>query len=341
VPGYEDYYPDQWPGQSKTFLCIILTLTYRIKDIVLLLVVFSSMVAGVAWPAETRFLGAFLAPILMGLLFLAFLKVYPPTIWAALSRYPLKLALLILAKLILLPCIIYLALAKLIPAYALGILLLAGVSTGLSASFFAGMIGASMPLVLAMTVVTTLLLPVTLPLIVKILIGRELHFDLVSLTGLLAAMIFVPFVASWLCRRLLPRLSDWVEEQSYPISLVLFAAMNLGAFGLYEPFLRAHQAEVVFAVLVGFGLAALLAGTGMLLFRSSPPPERIAAAGALGWINNVLIIVLGSYFHDPLTSVTAALYLIPYYVLIIPLSHLLRTLRQRQDRDHSNIINRG
>src|SRR5208337_795134 len=99
---------------------------YRIKDIVLLLVVFSSMAAGVAWPAETRFLGAYLSWMLMGLLFLAFLKVFPPTIWETLRRYPIKLAMLILAKLIVLPCIIYLAVAKLIPAYALGVLLLPG-----------------------------------------------------------------------------------------------------------------------------------------------------------------------------------------------------------------------
>jgi bile acid:Na+ symporter, BASS family len=303
-------------------------LIYRTKDIVLLLVLFGSMAAGVAWPAETRFLGAYLSWILMGLLFLAFLKVVPSSIWETLRRYPVKLAILILAKLIVLPCLIYLAVVKLIPAYALGVLLLAGVSTGLSASFFAGLVGASIPLTLAMTVVTTLLLPVTLPLIVKVLIGRELHFDLVGLAGLLAAMIFVPFLTSWLCRRVSPKLSDWVEEHSYPISLVLFTALNLGAFGLYAPFLRAHQAQIVFAVLVGFGLAAFLATTGMILFRSSPPPERVAAAGALGWINNVLIIVLGGYFNDPLTSVMAALYLIPYYVLIIPLSHLIRTLSQ-------------
>ncbi len=304
---------------------------YRIKDIVLLLVVFSSMAAGVAWPAETRFLGAYLSWMLMGLLFLTFLKVFPPAIWETLRRYPVKLAMLILAKLILLPCIIYLAVVKLIPAYALSVLLLAGVCTGLSAPFFAGMVGANIPLVLAMTVVTTLLLPVTLPLVVKVLIGRELHFHLAGLAGLLAAMIFVPFLTSWFCRRVSPKLSDWMEEHSYPISLVLFAALNLGAFGLYAPFLIAHRAQVAFAVLLGFGLAAVLAGTGMILFRSSPPPERIAAAGALGWINNVLVIVIASYFHDPLSSVMAALYMIPYYVLIIPLSHLIRTLKDRRD----------
>jgi BASS family bile acid:Na+ symporter len=304
---------------------------FRIKDIVMLLIVFSSMAAGVAWPSETRFLGAYLSWFLMGLLFLAFLKVFPPAIWETLRRYPIKLVILTLAKLLVVPCIIYLAAAKLIPAYALGVLLLAGVSTGLSASFFAGLVGASIPLVLSMTVVTTLLLPVTLPLIVKVLIGRELHIDLAGLAGLLAAIIFVPFVTSWLFRRVSPKLSDWVEGHSYPISLVLFAAMNLGAFGLYAPFLRAHQAQIVFAVLVGSGLAAFSASTGMILFRSSPPPERIAAAGALGWINNVLVIVLGSYFNNPLTSVMAALYQVPYYGLIIPLRHLIQTSRYQRD----------
>ncbi len=303
----------------------------RIKDIILLAVVFSSMAAGVAWPEVSSPLGAFLPSTLMGLLFLAFLKVAPPAIWHTLRRYPIKMALLILTKLIILPVAVYLLVIKFIPAYALGLLLLAGVSTGLSASFFSGLVGADIPLVLAMTVSTTLLLPLTLPLIVKVLVGREMHFDLFSLTRFMTTLIFVPLIVSLFFRRWLPRASDWVEEHSYTISLVLFAAMNLGAFGLYAPFLREHQDQVVVSVLVGSGLGALMASTGLILFKSSPPAERVAAAGALGWINNVLVIVLGSYFNDPLTSVVAALYLIPYYVLIIPLSHLTRTWKDPED----------
>ena len=296
----------------------------RIKDIVLLLVVFGSMAAGVLWPNETRKLGPFLSWFLMGMLFLAFLKVFPSEIWGTLQRYSVKLPLLILAKLIVLPLIIYSIASKLLPAYALGLILLAGASTGLSAPFFSGYVGANIPLVLAMTVVTTLLLPLTLPLLVKILIGRELHFDLIGLVGFMAVLIFLPLLASGFSRRLLPRLSGWLDEQSYPISLVLLAAMNLGAFGLYTPFLKAHHADVVISVLVGSGLAAVMASAGVVLFWFASPQERVAAGGALGWINNVLVIVLGHYFHDPLISVLAALYLVPYYLLIIPLGHLSR-----------------
>ena len=294
----------------------------RIKDLVLLAVMFGSMAAGVYWPTESRRLGPFLSWMLMGMLFLAFLKVIPGEIWDTLRRRAVKLGLLILAKLVVLPVIVFLLVVKFLPAYTLGLMLLAGVSTGLSAPFFSGYIGANISLVLAMTVVTTLLLPVSLPLIVRVLVGREVHIDLIGLVLFLAALIFIPLLMSILSRRLLPRASAWLDRQAYPISLALFAGMNLGAFGLYAPFLREHQAQVVTAVLLSCALGAFLAGAGMLLFWSNPAPERSAAAGALGWINNVLVIVLGQYFNDPLTSVLAALYLVPYYALIIPLGYL-------------------
>ena len=295
-----------------------------------MLVVFGSMAAGVLWPDETRKLGPFLSWFLMGMLFLAFLKVFPSAIWDTLQRYSVKLPLLILTKLLVMPLIIYPLASRLLSAYALGLILLAGVSTGLSAPFFSGYVGGKIPLVLAMTVVTTLLLPLTLPFLVRILIGREMCFDLMGLVGFMAFLIFLPLIVSIFFRRLLPRISGWLDERSYPISLVLLAAMNLGALGLYTPFLKAHQADAVISVLVGFALAAVLASAGVVLFRSASPHERVAAGGALGWINNVLVIVLGHYFNDPLISVLAALYMVPYYVLIVPLGHLGRGLERSE-----------
>ncbi len=299
-------------------------LRLRVKDLVLLAVVFGSMAAGVLWPEEARLLAPCLSSALMGMLFLAFLKVFPAEIWDTLKRYSLKLPLLILAKLMVVPIIIYAVASRLLPAYALGLVLLAGVSTGLSAPFFSGYVGASIPLAMAMTVVTTLLLPLTLPLLLKILVGGELQFDLTGLVGFMTMLIFLPLLAAALSRRLLPRLSSWLEERSYPISLVLLAAMNLGALGLYAPFLKAHHVEFLISVLVGSGLAAVLAGAGMVLCWSASPQERVAAGGAMGWINNVLVIVLGHYFNDPLVSVVAALYMVPYYLLVVPLSHFSR-----------------
>jgi BASS family bile acid:Na+ symporter len=47
--------------------------------------------------------------------------------------------------------------------------------------------------------------------------------------------------------------------------------------------------------------------------------DRLAGAVAACNINNVLVIVFASRFFGPLEPTVAALYLIPYFAVIIPL----------------------
>lgn len=302
---------------------------FRTKDIVLLLVVFSSMGSGLSWPQETGRLAPFLNWLLMLMLFLAFLKIFPQAIWGTVRQHPYYLIILLIIKLIILPVIIFCLAVKIVPVYALGLLMLAGVSTGVSAPFFTGVVGGNIPLVLVMTVVTSILLPFSMPLMVKLLAGRDLSIDLIHLGRLIGVIIFVPLLAAGLTRRLLPRLTDWLEERSYYLSLTLIGLINLGSFGNFAPFFRVHQDQLVISLLLSSGLAVVLAATGALMFWFRPPPQRVAAAAALGWINNVLVIVLGNDLNDPFTSILAALYLIPFHLLIVPLSQLSKISNRR------------
>ena len=302
----------------------------RIKDIVLLIVVFGSMAAGVLWPHETRKLGPFLSWFLMGMLFLAFLKVLPSAIWDTLHRYSVKLPLLILAKLIVIPLIIYPLAIKLLPAYALGLHIVGRGLYRFVSSFFFRLCRGQHSFGTGHDRSNHVIVALDPAAYSKNLDWQRTAFRPDGPRRVHGGLDFSSSRGLGFFSAMLPRISDWLDEHSYPISLVLLAAMNLGAFGLYAPFLRAHHAEVVISVLVGSGLAAVLASAGMFLFWSNPPLERVAAGGALGWINNVLVIVLGNYFNDPFTSVLAALYLIPYYVLIIPLGHLSRRLERSE-----------
>jgi bile acid:Na+ symporter, BASS family len=306
---------------------------FRTKDLVLLLVVFSSMGTGLIWPQEAGRLAPFLNWFLMLMLYLAFLKIFPQAIWSTVRQYPYYLIILLLIKLIILPLIIFSVAVKIFPVYALGLLMLAAVSTGVSAPFFTGVVGGNIPLVLVMTVVTSMLLPLSMPLLVKLLAGRDLSIDLIHLGSLIGAIIFLPLAGAGITRRLGPRLTDWLEERSYYLSLFLIGFINLGSFGNFAPFLQAHQDQLVVALLLSSGLAVVLAATGALVFWFRPPPQRTAAAASLGWINNVLVIVLGNDLNDPFTSILAALYLIPFHLLIVPLSHLSRISSRRSFKE--------
>ncbi len=294
------------------------------KDVILLLVVFFSMAAGLLWPEPAGRLSPYLNRLLMILLYLAFLKVRPRAIQGELHRHPKEFLLLLALKLFLLPALIYPLAVRFIPEYALGLLLLAGVSTGVSAPFFAALVGAHIPLVLLLTVTTSIMLPVTLPLMAKLLAGQDLAVDPIHLGGLIGAIIFIPLAAANLTHRFLPGLTQWLGLRSYYPSLLLIAIINLGAFGNFAPFLKAHQSQIFLALGLSTALSLVLAGLGAAALWRRQPPVQAAAAASLGWINNILVLVLGNDLGDPYVSLLAALYLIPFHLLILPLRHLSR-----------------
>jgi predicted Na+-dependent transporter len=296
----------------------------HLKDVILLLVVFFSMATGLLWSEPAGRLSPYLNRLLMILLYLAFLKVRPRAIQGELQRHPREFLLLVALKLFLLPALIYPLAVRFIPEYALGLLLLAGVSTGVSAPFFAALVGAHIPLVLLLTVGTSIVLPVTLPFMAKLLAGQNLAVDPFHLGGLIGAIIFIPLAAANLTQRFLPGLTQWLGLRSYYPSLLLIAIINLGAFGNFAPFLKAHQSQIVLALGLSTALSLVLAGLGAAAFWRRQPPVRAAAAASLGWINNILVLVLGNDLGDPHVSLLAALYLIPFHLLILPLRHLSR-----------------
>ncbi len=295
------------------------------RDVFLFLAILGSLAAGALWPRPAARLAPAMPWILMAFLFLAFLRVEVRGVWETLRRYPGRLVFLAFFKLIVLPLLVSPVVAQAAPAYRLGAVLLAGVSTGLSAPFFTGLVGGDIGLVLVMTVVTTLLLPLTLPLMTALLAGAALTVDLGRLVAVLAALIFAPLAAAAIARRWLPGLCRGLLRRSFPLSLALLAGLNLAAAGLYTPFVLENRGHLAVAAALSTVLGSLWAAAGVLVFRGTPPPERVAAAGSLGWINNALVIVLGSYLGDPLAALLATLYLLPFYGLIWPLGRLGQT----------------
>ncbi len=300
----------------------------HLKDIILLLLVFLSMAAGLLWPEPSGRLSPYLNRLLMILLYLAFLKVRPQAIRGELQRHPKEFFLLVALKLFLLPALLYPLASHFVPSYALALLLLAGVSTGVSAPFFAALVGAHISLVLLLTVATSLMLPVTLPFMARLLAGRNLVVDPIQLGGLIGAIIFIPLAAATLTQSFLPRLTLWLGVRTYYPSLLLIAVINLGAFGNFAPFLKAHQDQIVLALGLSTILSLVLAGLGAAAFCLSQPPVRAAAAASLGWINNILVLVLGNDLAEPHVSLLAALYLIPFHLLILPLRYLARVQKE-------------
>jgi bile acid:Na+ symporter, BASS family len=291
----------------------------RAKDYLLLFVVYASILAAVLFPRLGSVFQPYPQHFLMALFFLSFLTVRLDEIGILLKRSPGAVALFTLFKLLLLPVAVYFLFLLIAPAYAVSALLLAAVSTGVTAPFISSVVGGNSALVMVLVVVTSPLVPFTLPLLVEVLLGQTVEISFAGMIRMLATVILVPIASVELLRRWAPRTLLPLIRWNYPISLLLFALINLGVFSQYSDFFRREPALLLEATGVATLLAALFVVPGGFLFRKGPVEDRIAGAVAAGNINNVLVIVFASRFFSPLEPTVAALYLIPYFAVIVPL----------------------
>jgi BASS family bile acid:Na+ symporter len=301
---------------------------FRTNDLILLLVVFSSFVAGVLFPGPSSFFQPLPLYLMMFLLFLSFLSIRLDEVWLVLSRQGWTIAWLSFLKLVALPAGIYFIFRALYPDYATAALLITGISTGVVAPFISSMLRASGPLVLVMVVTTSCLVSFTLPALVKILLGRSVEISFFGMMRILGLIIFVPVIAVEVMRRTVPSALDMLSKIRFPISLVIFAVVNLGVFSKYAQFFRQNPAAILEAAIVAIVLGAVYITVGILAAWRAPVKDQVASAVSMGNINNVLVIVFASEFFGPIEPTLAAMYMIPFFGLIFPLRFYSRIMEK-------------
>jgi bile acid:Na+ symporter, BASS family len=299
----------------------------RLNDLILLLVLFASMMAGILAPGFGALFQPFPPYLMMLLLFISLLPIRMEDIWEAVRTGWRGIFLLAAVKIVLLPVAVFYLFRWAFPEYALGALLLTGISTGVVAPFISNLVGANSARVLVLVVVTSPLVPFTLPLLVKLLSEQAMALSLAAMIRMLALVIFVPVAAVELLRRTVPRLLERIDRRRFPISLAVFAMINLAVFSRYSGFF--HQKPATIAVATGLAviLAAIYLAVGLLVTWRDPLDDRLAAAVSLGNMNNVLVIVFAARFFSPIEPTLAAMYMIPFFGLIVPL-RVFRRLRE-------------
>jgi BASS family bile acid:Na+ symporter len=230
----------------------------------------------------------------------------------------LRLSYLTAIKLIVLPAILYGASLWIMPDYAIPVLLLSGVSTGVVAPFMATLVEADSAIVLRMVIVTSLLVPFSLPGMVKLLAGAEITIPLDTMIRMLALVIFVPLAGVAIVRRMCPGWLETLTRLQYPISLVIFGIINLGVFSKYSGFIFQNPLQLAVAVAVAYVLSVAYYFTGFVAAPDASRSEKLAMGVSMAIMNNVLIIVFASEFFGPLSPTLAAMYMFPFFTMIVP-----------------------
>ena len=302
----------------------------RFQDALLLIVTFSSIFIGVAFPKVCSVFSGLPKFCMMALLFLSFLSLSLADLWDDFRARFGEIIYLLCIKLVFFPILIFFVFKMIAPAYALAALLLSGISTGVVAPFFADLLDADVSKVLMVVVASSVLVPFSLPVLVDLLVGRQLDISLSAMVKLLSLVVFIPALAVETIRRIKPDLVAKLLRIKQPISLILFAVTNMGVFSGYAAFFRTQTS----VVLTAFGVAILLAvccfAAGLVFSWKKPIDEKLAVIIMFGIMNNILVIVFSAEFFSPIEPTVAAAYCIPFFSFILPLRILKSASQNRQ-----------
>jgi predicted Na+-dependent transporter len=289
------------------------------KDFLLLAVSFGSLITGVLAPRVCAPLQPYPVVFMMMLLFLSFLSIRISAIWDTARLFPLRIAVFLLFRMILFPFAVALLFRLVWPAYSLSALLLAGISTGAVAPFFAGLLQANMALVLVVVVASSLLVPFTLPPLVAFLFGHTMAIPLLDMMRLLVMVVFIPLAAAEVLKKAAPRTVGLIRAKQFPLSLIIFAMTNLAVFSKFADFFRQNIVILATSISAAFLLGAIFVAAGILVAWWWTLPDQLASAISLWIMNYILVIVFSAQFFSPIEPTVAALYTFPFYALVLPL----------------------
>lgn len=301
---------------------------FLLNDLLLVIVVLASMAIAIISPDFGSLFQALPVYCLMVNFFLSYLSIDLASVWNAFKGHSGQIFSFTALKLTVLPVIIYFVFYFIAPTYALSALLLTGVSTGVVSPMISNMVKGNSSLVLVVVMITSALAPFTLPALIKIVVAKDVAISFVAMLKMLAMVIFIPILLVEVIRYLIPKLVAPILKIRFPVSLLMFALINLGVFYRYAPFFKKEPMVIIMATVVVFILAAIYCAVGIFFFRNGSLENQLAGAVMLGNINNVLVIVFSSEFFGPVEPMVAAMYMIPFFVIVIP----LRYYRHRKTR---------
>ena len=296
-------------------------LPFRLNDLLLVIVVISSMTIAIIFPDFGSLFHAFPVYCMMILFSLSYLSIEFPSVWKTFKGQRRQILIFTIFKLAILPVIMFYVFDYFAPDYALSALLLTGISTGVVAPFISNLVKGNNSFVLVFVVITSVLTPFTLPALIQIIIVKQVEISLIGMIRMLMLVIFVPILIVEFLKRFEPGLVNVLLKRQFPLSLVLFTITNLGIFYRYAPILKKEPSIIITAFVMTVVLTAILCITGIFFFWKSSVENQLAGAIVLANMNNVLSLVFSSEFFGTIEPLVSGIYTIPFFGLVIPLRY--------------------
>ena len=275
-------------------------------------------------PPLASLLRPLLVPAILGTFLIALLRIDWRRLRLQLGR-PAELTAALLWLLLISPALVHLALIPLGLADAIhsGLVLMAAAPPLMASGYLALLLGLDAALALTLTLVSTALMPFTLPLVGLYLLGVDIDVPLGDLMLRLALVVGGSLALAWLLRRLLP--ADFTRRHAEPLDGLAVLGLLLFAIAIMEgvtDLLLREPGFVLACALTVYAFNVGLQATGSLAFawlgrRGALTLGLCSGSGNLG----LLLAALADRASFELTVFVATAQL-PIYTLPVIQRHL-------------------
>ena len=295
--------------------------SYDTKVLIILAIsILISTICGILFPSTGELFSPYLLVILGLLLFLNLIQLDFQDLISTFQR-PKFLLILSIVKVVILPVTMYFVTNQIFPKYALSVLLLSGISTGLGAPFVTNYVGGRLSIIVGMVIITSLMVPFILPPLVYVLYNTQFSIPLFDMILLLVISLIVPLLGSGIIKKYLHKLATTINNSSLPLSIILMDLINFTIFSKFSSYFYLELPFVINTTILAFVLFAGFAITGYLILylinEDSSRKDKISGLIAISYVNNILVTVFAQQFFGSEIAALAAFYNMPYYIGII------------------------
>jgi bile acid:Na+ symporter, BASS family len=295
--------------------------SYDTKVLIILAIsILISTICGILFPSTGELFSPYLLVILGLLLFLNLIQLDFQDLISTFQR-PKFLLILSIVKVIILPVTMYFVTNQIFPKYALSVLLLSGISTGLGAPFVTNYVGGRLSIIVGMVIITSLMVPFILPPLVYVLYNTQFSIPLFDMILLLVISLIVPLLGSGIIKKYLPKLATTINNSSLLLSIILMDLINFTIFSKFSSYFYLELPFVINTTILAFVLFAGFAVTGYLILylinKDTSRKDKISGLIAISYVNNILVTVFAQQFFGSEIAALAAFYNMPYYIGII------------------------
>lgn len=243
----------------------------------------------------------------------------------SLKKYRKQTAQRYIMMMFIVPTILFFVINNFSTDTALWVLLLASAPAGISAIAFTRLMGGNTLLALCLAVVTTLLLPVSLPFLLHYAVWKTIQIDIWWMfTDLILFCIF-PIIAAYSTQRFLPKVVEILRPHIDRVQIIMIAIMIVGPIAANATqFLSISIPKFITIVWGLFLLSTILHAAWWLCFTRSIKENKIAGSLAKWFMNLSITTVIAAKYFSPEVLLIVILYEFPWDLMLIPFKRFVK-----------------